>query len=121
MKIKQGQQTAYDAYKAANSTDPYSHCVVTYAEDWANLMEAGIACGQAIASIAQTTRDQADTDGVTGFMHGCAVSALARFWEHGEELRKWHNLDTQIGDEGVKANESGGVLNPALLNVSVKQ
>jgi hypothetical protein len=42
---------------------------------------------------------------------------LASCWEHGEELRRWHNLKTQIRDEGEKANESGGVLNPALLNI----
>lgn len=57
------------------------------------------------------------TEGITGFMYGCAVSALAHFWAHGEALRRWHNLDTQIGTEGEKANESGGVLNPALLNI----
>lgn len=57
----------------------------------------------------------ADTEGVTGFMYGCAVTQLYWHWVHGEELRRWHNLDTQIGDEGEKANESGGVLNPAIL------
>ncbi|MDA8315367.1 MAG: hypothetical protein M0010_09365 [Actinomycetota bacterium] len=46
---------------------------------------------------------------------GAAVSVLASCWVHGEELRRWHNLDTQIGTEGEKANASGGVLNPALL------
>jgi len=35
-------------------------------------------------------------------------------------LRKWHNIKTQIGNEGEKANASGGVLNPALLNISAK-
>ena len=46
-----------------------------------------------------------------------AVSTLSKVWEHGEELRRWSNLDLQIGNEGEKANESGGTLNPALLNV----
>lgn len=54
-------------------------------------------------------------------MYGCAVSALAKFWVHGEQLRIWHNLDIQIGNEGEKANESGGVLNPALLNISIPE
>ena len=54
-------------------------------------------------------------------MYGCAVSALGLFWEHGEELRQWHNLKTQIKDEGEKANASGGVLNPALLTISPKE
>jgi hypothetical protein len=38
-------------------------------------------------------------------------------WKHGEALRLWHNLKTQIRDEGEKANESGGVLNPACLSI----
>ena len=42
---------------------------------------------------------------------------LAQCWVHGEALRRWHNRDTQIGTEGDKANESGGVLNPALLTI----
>jgi hypothetical protein len=50
-------------------------------------------------------------------IEGCAVSILSHFWKHGEELRRWHKIDTQIGDVGDKANESGGVLNPALLNI----
>jgi hypothetical protein len=40
-------------------------------------------------------------------------------YELDEELRRWHNLRTQIGDEGEKANEDGGVLNPALLRVGL--
>jgi hypothetical protein len=50
-------------------------------------------------------------------MYGCAVSILAKCWQHGDQLRRWHNLKTQIRDEGERANESGGVLNPALLNI----
>ena len=71
-----------------------------------------------IRSVAKDTSHEADADGITGFMYGCAVSALAHFWEHGEVLRRWHNLDIQIKDEGERANVSGGVLNPALLNIS---
>ena len=113
--------------KAAN-TDPYGGRVMSYAEDWANLMEAETgdaepgsnAADHAIKSCAERTSHEADTDGITGFMYGAAVSTLAAVWKHGEALRRWHNLDTQIGDEGERANESGGTLNPALLNVGPK-
>jgi len=54
-----------------------------------------------------------------GFMYGCAVSTLAKFWEFGEDLRRWSNLDMQIGHEGEKANADGGVLNPALISIGV--
>ena len=117
MKLKdaEGWKKANDA-----NTDPYGHRVMTYSEDWANFMEREIAAGKTIAECAKATSREADTDGITGFMYGAAVSTLSQAWEHGEELRRWHNLDTQLGDEGERANESGGVLNPALLNVRCK-
>lgn len=97
--------------------DPYSKAIFIYAEGWANLMEARIEKGERFEDFAKDTSHKADTDGITGFMYGAAVSILSQCWVHGEQLRKWHNLDTQLGDEGEKANEKGGVLNPALLNI----
>lgn len=102
----------------ANNTDPYGKATLDYAEAWANLMEARMADGVELAAIAKEASHEADTEGITGFMYGMAVAILAQVWEHGEELRKWHNLDTQIGDEGERANEvEGRVLNPALLSI----
>ncbi len=116
MQIVNGREQEYQDY-IANNNDPYGSGVVRYAEKWAELMEASLAMGTELKEIAETTRGEADTEGITGFMYGCAVRGLAYFWVHGEELRRWHNLDTQLHDEGEKANESGGVLNPALLNI----
>lgn len=99
-----------------NNTDPYGHRVMIYAEDWANFMEREMSKGRTIAECAKETSREADTDGITGFMYGAAVSTLAHTWAHGDELRRWHNLDTQIGNEGERANDSGGTLNPALLS-----
>lgn len=102
--------------KAANS-DPYGGAVMTYADRWARMMEARMAKGERIADIADECSHLADEEEITGFMYGAAVSTLARVWKHGEALRMWHNIKTQIRDEGEKANESGGVLNPALLSI----
>lgn len=101
---------------AANS-DGYGGAVMTYAERWARMMETRMDKGERIADIADECSHLADEEGITGFMYGCAVSTLAKVWKHGEALRLWHNLKTQIRNEGEKANESGGVLNPALLNI----
>jgi hypothetical protein len=120
MQIKAGKEAEYANYKKIND-DPYGGRVVSYGEDWANLMETRMAEGEKLEDIAEATAREADTDGITGFMYGCAVSALSQMWEHGEALRRWHNLDTQIGNEGEKANESGGVLNPALLTIATKE
>lgn len=119
MKIKDGLEAEYQEYVGRND-DPYGVGIVTFSERWADLMEDGLADGDAdaiafIAANAERTSHEADTEGITGFMYACAVSSLAHFWVYGEELRRWHNVATQIGNEGEKANESGGVLNPALL------
>lgn len=101
----------------ANNTDPYGRGVLTFAAAWAHAMEARMAAGAKLEDIAQATSREADSEGITGFMYGAAVSLLAAAWEHGEALRRWHNLDIQIGHEGEKANERGTVLNQALLNI----
>ena len=118
MKLIESKTDEYRAYVDKND-DPYSAAVVQYTERWASLMESALASGEKLEDVAAKLSHQADTDGITGFMYGCAVSALAHFWEHGEDLRRWHNLKTQIGNEGEKANASGGTLNPALLNIEV--
>jgi len=105
-------QTGFD-----KNDDPYGRRCYTYAEEWANAMEREMSKGRTVQECAKETSHEADTDGITGFMYGVAVSILAHAWEHGEELRRWHNLDTQVRDEGERANESGGVLNPALLRI----
>lgn len=100
-----------------NNPDFYGSAVNAFANRWALLMEAEIEKGLTVADCAKATSHQADTEGITGFMYGAAVATLAGVWVHGEDLRRWHNKDCQIGDEGDRANESGGVLNPAILTL----
>ena len=101
--------------------DSYGSGVMRYAARWANLMEAAMAKGGKLEDVADKCSNEADVESISGFMYGCAVSILSGVWEHGERLRRWHNLKSQIGNEGEKANESGGVLNPALLCIGPKQ
>ena len=112
MKVKEENREAYNRFVEVNSTDSYSHGVVKYMHRWANLMEAEMAEGKKIADIAERTSHEADKEGITGFMYGCAVSALSTYWEHGEELRQWHN--SKYGHHGE------GVVNPAILTVKPK-
>lgn len=100
-----------------NNQDGYGGAVVTYAERWARLMQLEMANGKNLEDVAEPTSSEADLEGITGFMYGCSVSTLAHCWKHGDRLRRWHNLKYQLGNEGEKANESGGVLNPALLSL----
>jgi hypothetical protein len=107
-------RAGWKTYVNAN-TDPYGNGVVVFAERWARLMQTEMALGKPLHECAEETSSEADIDGITGFMYGCAVGVLAKVWKHGEELRRWHNLKHQIKMEGEKANDNGGVLNPAVL------
>jgi hypothetical protein len=120
MKIKEGMQAEWDNVVKIND-DPYGKAAIDYARSWAELMEARMADGAKLEDIAEKAGHDADVEGITGFMYGCAVSTLSQVWEHGEELRRWHNLDTQVGDEGEKANEAGTTLNPALLTIETSE
>lgn len=116
--IQPGKLTEWVQFIETNSGDSYSKRVVIYAEQWARLMQARMRDGRPLSEVVEQASRDADTDGIAGFMFGRAVSALAQVWRHGEALRQWHNLKTQIGSEGERANESGGVLNPALLSIA---
>ena len=54
---------------------------------------------------------------ITGFMAGCVACMVSECHVRGEEFREKWNIHCQVGTEGVEANKSGGVLNPALLNI----
>ncbi|MEE9337253.1 MAG: hypothetical protein V3U87_04170 [Methylococcaceae bacterium] len=98
------------------NTDPYGKACVDVARKVMEILDEGkefdthkIIC-------------QADDDikmgGITGFMAGCVASMVSQCHARGEEFRRKWNSDNQFKDEGDKANESGGILNPALLNIS---
>ena len=61
--------------------------------------------------------DETNTGGITGFMAWAVASIVSQCHSRGEEFRQKWNIDTQIQDEGEKANEGKGILNPALLNI----
>lgn len=112
-------RAAWSKWMDANPPeDGYGHAVLRFASEWATRMEAELeTAGVTVASCARQCAHDADNEGITGFMYGVAVKVLSDCWLHGEELRRWHNLDIQIADEGERANASGGVLNPALLTL----
>lgn len=105
----------WEKFVEANSEDGYSLGVVTYSQRWARLMQQAMDRGAELEDIASTTSLEADVDGITGFMYGAAVNALASYWKYGEPLRRWHN--TRFGKSGEQANETGGVINPAVLTI----
>lgn len=107
MKIKAGKEKEFEQFVEINSKDFYSLGVVNFAKRWAELMEKEIENGTKVADIAEKTSHIADTEGITGFMYGCAVNTLSHLWEYGEELRKWHNKEYNYDGDGV--------VNPAII------
>ena len=76
-----------------------------FAERWARLMEGRMANGDTLEACADEASSLADNEGITGFMYGCAVSILSQVWIHGEQLRRWHNLETRIGQRGREGQQ----------------
>lgn len=117
MKIKEEELQNYQI-GLNNNQDPYGRGVYTYLERWAELMERAIennpdmAPEEVICKYARDLSHEADTEGITGFMYGCAVSILAQTWAYGDMLKKWHN--------GLYEYEGQGVVNPAIFTVSTK-
>jgi hypothetical protein len=99
------------------NTDPYGAATVSYASAWAQMMEGLINQGSALKDIAEECSRLADTEGITGFMYGCAVSILSQCWKYGSDLNAWHN--GKYGEQGEEATKNGGTINPAVLTMTV--
>ncbi len=103
----------WDEIVEKNSHNPYGRCVVNYTRRWAKYMQTLIAEGKAVIEIAEQASYDANIEGITALMYGCAVSVLSQIWKYGEELRKWHNKD--YGYEG------DDVVKPAVLTIGVSE
>lgn len=80
----------YNVY-VANNSGGFGLAIVRLARAWAELMEEALAGGKVLADCWEESLSKADTEGVTGFMCGCAQKELVLFWVHGEELRRLYN------------------------------
>jgi len=78
---------AWVEWELANP-DPYGGRIMSFAEDWARLMQVEIAKGRTVAECAEECARLADHDGITGFMYGAAKSVLVQTWRHGAELKE---------------------------------
>ena len=85
--MKLADKSTWEEFVNTNR-DFYGSGVIRYAERWANMMEKEMENGKNLADIARATSYMADTEGITGYMYGCAVSMLSLVWEHGKELKR---------------------------------
>lgn len=107
--VRHGQESEYQTFKENNISDPYMAVILAYAERWGGMMEQSIGDGFTLEEAAAHTKYEADTDGISGHMYGCAVNILSNYWKYGEDLRQWHN-----GEYGYKGN---GVIDPAVVTL----
>lgn len=112
-------QEKWDVWVAKN-TDSYGGACVNVARKAMELLDEmpndqEINCHKLISDADKDSK----TGGITGFMAGYVAQMVSQCHSRGEEFRRKWNTHNQINTEGDKANESGGILNPALLNISV--
>jgi hypothetical protein len=82
-------QPLWESLIEANKSE-YGMASIRYVARWAALMEQRLKVdGATVATIAEQTSNDADIEGITGFMSGAARSILVQVWRHGEELRLW--------------------------------
>ena len=117
MKILEGHEKEYKDWYDKNS-DGYGRACFTYAERWAEMLENKIESStedvmKVIVDNADKLSHEADTEGITGHMYGCAVSILSQCWKYGEYLRKWHNKEYNYDGDGV--------VNPAILTIGKRK
>lgn len=119
IEIHPGREKEYQEFKEKNS-DSYGGAVVRYAEIFARTLQIEMKKGIPLEEVASDLSEKCGNEGITGFMYNFAIQSLSYFWKYGEQLRKWHNLENQIGDEGERANETpGAVINTSMLIVSM--
>jgi len=111
-------QEAWDQWVEANK-DNYGRACVDTAREVMKLLDERQDFDP--RNIICEADDTIGAGGLTGFMAGCVASMVSQCHSRGEEFRQKWNLDNQIQQEGEKANETGGVLNPALLNINTRE
>ena len=114
MKIAKGKEDRYKQWVEANSNNYYNRGVINFAKRWAEILEKQIDEQNTedpktvIFNNADWSSHDADTEGITGFQYGCAVSFLADVWEYGKLLNSWNNI--QYG----YSEDTEGTVNPAV-------
>ena len=101
------------------NTDPYGKVCVDVARHAMDILDEREVLDNPhdLISEAQNRLPEAER-GITGFQSGCIAEIISQCHSRGDEFRRAWNLCMQIRDEGERANDSGGILNPALLNIA---
>lgn len=88
MKVKEEAKEDFKNFMLKNVEDDYSFAVLSFAIRWATAMEKEMKKGKNVSEIAKQTVEEADIEGITGYMYEFAVRILINFWEYGKQLEE---------------------------------
>lgn len=95
MRIKKGMGEEYGRFCEVNSHDGFSYFVIKFMHKWADLMEELVEQeGKSVDECIEYCSDKAGGGELSGTIWGCARSAIARFWEYGDEFQ--HHYDAKM-------------------------
>lgn len=92
MQIKNGKETDYADFTAAQNTNPSRNAMVQFIETWSDMMECvmGQGASDVTEAAAFTVQAAADAAGITRDEDVIAGAArMLDCWTYGDELREW--------------------------------
>ena len=94
MRIKKGMGEEYGRFCEVNSHDGCSYSVIKFIHQWADLMEKLVEQeGKSVDECVEDCSFRAGGGKLSGTIWGYARSAIARFWEYGDEFQ--HHYDAE--------------------------
>ena len=117
--VKEGTEDDWKEVVKNNQGDAYSESWLNYTVNWAKLMQDLIKNRVILTEeVMNEVSFLADTCGITGFMHEAAISALKKYWKHGDVFEtgtKNAPMDALTRLEGYANDlEKAGIVNYAL-------
>lgn len=104
-----------EANKVYDRSSDYYQYTITFAKQWADLMEEKINqedSTDAVEKYAYELRFKTKNDDITGNMFTYAVLYLAEYWAYGKELKEWHNK--KYGNKDVE-----GVIHSSMIKIQL--
>ena len=104
MRIKRGMGEEYGRFCEVNSHDGLSYSVIQFMHKWADLMEASVEQeGKSVDECIDYCSDRAGDGKLPGTIWGYARSAIARFWEYGDEFQHHYDAEREEMERRLKS------------------
>lgn len=73
-----------------NGSNNFGRPIISFAENWARLMEGMISKGATVSSCAAKSMKLAMPENLSGSQQGFAEVCIIETWIHGEEFKRWY-------------------------------